>query len=89
MGTRARELDEARDGILATVRAFREATPTPPDVERAINVAVGTSLMRRMTRISLAYEAGIEAMRGEQPGDEQRFVESLRGVTPMTSSAWP
>jgi predicted Zn-dependent peptidase len=37
--------------------------------------------MRRMTRISLAYEAGMEAMRGQQPGDERRFVDSLRGVS--------
>jgi zinc protease len=82
MGTRKENIDEARDGILATVRAFREATPTPQDVERAINGAIGTSLMRRMTRISLAYEAGMEVMRGQQPGDEKRFVESLRAVMP-------
>ena len=36
--------------------------------------------MRRMTRISLAYEAGQEVMRGLAPGDERRFVDSLREV---------
>ena len=82
MGTRAQNIDEAKEGILASIRAFRDSTPEAQDVERAINGAVGASLMRRMTRISLAYEAGTEAMRGEQPGDERSFVESLRRVTP-------
>ncbi len=81
MGTRAENLDEAKAGIVSGVRAFREATPTAAEVERAVNVARGAALMRRMTRISLAYEAGIEAMRGQQPGDERRFVDSLRGVS--------
>ena len=80
MGTRPENIDEARTGIVSGVRAFREATPTPAEVERAINVARGAALMRRMTRISLAYEAGIEAMRGHAPGDERRFVDSLRDV---------
>jgi hypothetical protein len=33
-----------------------------------------------MTRISLAYEAGIELLRGENAGDERTFVDSLRDV---------
>jgi zinc protease len=80
MGTRPENLEEAKAGILGGVRAFRESTPTPADVERAINVARGAALMRRMTRISLAYEAGMEAMRGAAPGEERRFVDSLREV---------
>lgn len=80
MGTRPENLDEARAGIASGVRAFRDATPTPAEVERAVNVTRGAALMRRMTRISLAYEAGIEAMHGLAPGDERRFVDSLREV---------
>jgi predicted Zn-dependent peptidase len=80
IGTRAENLDEARAGIESGMRAFRQATPSPADVERAINVARGAALMRRMTRISLAYEAGIEVLRGRQPGDERSFVDSLREV---------
>jgi len=80
MGTRPENLDEARAGIVSGVRAFRETTPTPAEVERAVNVARGAALMRRMTRISLAYEAGLEVIRGRQPGDERRFVDSLREV---------
>jgi predicted Zn-dependent peptidase len=80
MGTRPENLDEAREGIVSGVRAFRESSPSEAEVERTVNVARGAALMRRMTRISLAYEAGIEAMRGLEPGDERRFVDSLREV---------
>jgi zinc protease len=80
MGTRAENLDQARTGIVDGVRSFREAAPAQADVDRAVNVARGAALMRRMMRISLAYEAGLEAMRGREPGDERRFVDSLRSV---------
>jgi zinc protease len=80
MGTRAQNLDEARAGILGAVQSFRESSPAQADVDRAINGASGTALMRRMTRISLAYEAGLEVLRGEQPGDERAFLDSLHQV---------
>jgi predicted Zn-dependent peptidase len=80
MGTRAENLDEARTGIEGGMRAFRDASLSPADVQRAINTVRGAALMRRMTRISLAYEAAIEVLRGQQPGDERRFVDSLRDV---------
>jgi predicted Zn-dependent peptidase len=80
MGTRLDNLDEARAGIVSGMRSFRDAELSPADVDRAINVARGAALMRRMMRISLAYEAGVEAVRGRQPGDERRFVDSLREV---------
>jgi zinc protease len=81
MGTRPQNIEEAREGILSGVAAFRESTPAEADVLRTINGALGTLLMRRMTRISLAYEAAIEVMRGEQPGDERKLVDALRRVT--------
>jgi zinc protease len=80
MGTRAENIDVAREGIVSGVRAFRAAAPQAADVARAINVARGAALMRRMTRISLAYEAGLETVRGREPGDERRFVDSLAAV---------
>ncbi len=80
MGTRAENLDTAKDGIVSGLRAFRERTPSPTEIERAVNVVRRAALMRRMTRISLAYEAGIEAIRVQEPGDERRFVDSLSGV---------
>jgi predicted Zn-dependent peptidase len=80
MGTRPENVEDAKAGILGGIRAFRDSTPAQADVERAINVARGAALMRRMTRISLAYEAGMETMRGLAPGDERRFVDSMRDV---------
>ena len=80
MGTRAENLEKARAGIVDGVRSFRDANFEAKDVERAVNRARGAALMRRMTRISLAYEAAMEVMRGSQPGDERRFVDALREV---------
>jgi predicted Zn-dependent peptidase len=80
MGTRAENLEAARAGIEDGMRAFQAASLSPTDVVRAVNGTRGAALMRRMTRISLAYEAGIEILRGRQPGDERRFVDSLREV---------
>jgi zinc protease len=80
MGTRPANLDDAKAGIVEDLRAFRLATPPAADVARAVNVARGAALMRRMTRISLAYESGVEAMRGLAPGDERRFLDALRDV---------
>ena len=82
MGTRAENLEAARTGILDGLAAFRDAEPTAADVARAVNAARGAALMRRMTRISLAYESGLEAIRGREPGDERRFVDSFARVTP-------
>ena len=82
MGTRAANLETARAGILEGLAKFREAEPSAADVARAVNAARGAALMRRMTRISLAYEAGLEAMRGREPGDERRFLDTFGRVTP-------
>jgi predicted Zn-dependent peptidase len=82
MGTRPENVETARAGIVDDLRAFAADTPTDAAVARAVNVARGAALMRRMTRISLAYEAGMEALRGRAPGDERRFVDSLRDVRP-------
>lgn len=82
MGTRAANVDEARSGILEILEAFTSSPPSAADVARSINAVRGAALMRRMTRISLAYEAGLEALRGREPGDERRFIDALGDVTP-------
>jgi len=81
IGTRPDNLNLAQAGIVDVIRAFRAASPEAADVARAVNVVRGAALMRRMTRISIAYEAGMEALRGREPGDERRFVDALRAVT--------
>jgi zinc protease len=83
MGTRPDNVDAAVAGLQDGVRAFRDAEPTAEEVSRTVNAVRGRALMRRMTRISLAYEAGMEAMRGgEAPGDERRAIDALDGVGP-------
>jgi predicted Zn-dependent peptidase len=82
MGTRPDNVDAARAGILEDLNEFRSTPPSAADVARAVNVVRGASLMRRMTRISLAYEAALEVLRGREPGDERRAIEALSHVTP-------
>jgi zinc protease len=81
MGTRPENIAEAVDGLRQGASAFREAEIRPEDVARTINAVRGRALMRRMTRISLAYEAGMEVMRGEAAGDERRMLEALALVS--------
>lgn len=81
IGTRPENLEAVQSGLVEGARAFRDAAPTAADVERAVHTVRGAALMRRMTRISLAYEAGIEVLRGREPGDERRFVDSLPSVS--------
>jgi predicted Zn-dependent peptidase len=81
MGTRAENVNEAVDVLREDMRTFRASTASADDVARAVNVVRGAALMRRMTRISLAYEAGLEAVRGREPGDERRAIEALSAVT--------
>ena len=82
MGTRADNIDTARSGIVEGTRAFRAAEVTPDEVARTVTAVRRAAWMRRMTRISLAYESGLEAMRGREPGDERRFLDGLRAVGP-------
>jgi hypothetical protein len=78
MGTREpRNLDDARAGIEGGMRAFRaEAFAGGRRAGRQRRARA--ALMRRMTRISLAYEAGSRSCADAPAGDERRFVDSLR-----------
>jgi predicted Zn-dependent peptidase len=82
MGTRLENVDAALDGLRQGMTAFRASDISADDVARAVNKVRGTALMRRMTRISLAYEAGVEALRGREPGEERRAIDGLAAVTP-------
>jgi zinc protease len=82
MGTRPDNVDAAIAGLQEGVRAFKDATVSDDDVLRSENAVRGRALMRRMTRISLAYESAMEALRGSPPGDARRALDALSGVTP-------
>jgi predicted Zn-dependent peptidase len=80
IGTRLENVDEGRAGLLSGLEAFRSDTFSDADVERAVLKVRGAALMRRMTRMSLAFEAGMEVLRGQEPGDERRFLDALQTV---------
>jgi zinc protease len=80
MGTRADNLAAAEAGVREVLRTLRALPPDAEEVARVVRAVRGRALMRRMTRISLAYESGMELLRGREPGDERRAVEALDGV---------
>jgi len=81
MGTRPENLETAEAGMREILAGLRREPPSAEEVTRVVQALRGRALMRRMTRISLAYEAGMEALRGEAPGDERRALDALDGVT--------
>lgn len=80
MGTRPDNIETAVAGLTDALRAFQETPPSADEVARAVEAMRGRALMRRMTRISLAYEATLEMLRGEAQGDERRAIEALSAV---------
>jgi predicted Zn-dependent peptidase len=81
MGTRPENLTAAERGILEGIRSFRSSQAPAEELARTIAALRGRALMRRMTRISLAYEAGLELVRGEAPGDQLRGIDTLTSVS--------
>ena len=81
MGTRPDNLVAAEGGIREVIASLRTASPSADEVAKVAQGLRGRALMRRMTRISLAYEAGMEVLRGEMPGDQRRAIEALDAVT--------
>jgi zinc protease len=82
MGTRPDNLAAAETGVGEVLAGLRARPPDAEEIGRVVQALRGRALMRRMTRISLAYEAGMEVMRGEAPGDERRAIDALDGVGP-------
>lgn len=75
MSTRKANLDEALSGLREGVAGF---APKDDDaVRRAAAALRGRMLMRRLTRINLAYFAGLAAMAGEPPDADLARLEAL------------
>jgi len=81
MGTRPENVDAALQGLLEGLREFREGEIDDAAVERAANALRGRTIMRRMTRVNLAYFAGIERMENRAEGDDAKSLEALLEVT--------
>jgi predicted Zn-dependent peptidase len=80
MGTRPENLATAEAGMREVLARLHRSPPAPDEIARVVQALRGRALMRRMTRISLAYEAGMEALRGKAPGAERRALDALDGV---------
>lgn len=84
MGTRPDNLAAAETGVREVLDALRASPPDAEEVSRVVRAVRGRALMRRMTRISLAYEAAMELLRGREPGDERRALDALDAVDPAS-----
>ena len=84
MGTRPDNLAAAEAGVREVIGALRASPPDAEEVSRVVRAVRGRALMRRMTRISLAYEAAMELVRGREPGDERRALDALDAVDPAS-----
>ena len=87
MGTRPDNLAAAEEGVREVLASLRTSPPGADEVSRVVRAVRGRALMRRMTRISLAYEAAMEILRGREPGDERRALDALDTVDPEAVEA--
>lgn len=82
MGTRQANVEEALAGLREGIAEFVASSQDGGKVERAVNALRGRLLMRRMTRINQAYFAGLDLLKGRDPGDDLRRLDLLRSVRP-------
>ena len=78
MGTRRANVDEAMSGLREGIARF--APGDEAAVRRAAASLRGRLLMRRLTRINLAYFAAMEALSGAPPGTERQRLDALLRV---------
>ncbi|MGR3319572.1 MAG: M16 family metallopeptidase [Candidatus Anammoxibacter sp.] len=82
LGTRSKNIETARDGILKIINEYRTREFDQRDVEKTINKLRGRMMMRRLPRINQAYYAAIyEFYKGDYSYDK-KFIERLNKVTP-------
>ena len=78
MGTRKANVDEAVSALRTGIATF--APGDEAAVRRAAAGLRGRLLMRRLTRINLAYFAAMEALAGLPPGAERERLDVLLRV---------
>ncbi len=81
MGTRAKNYQEALDGILGEMKKIKEEDVSPDELEKAKNGIWGRMLFYRLSRINQAYYMGVNEFRGAGYDYDDKYIESLRKVT--------
>ena len=78
MGTRRENVDKALAALREGITALSQ--PTEDEVRKAAAAMRGRLLMRRLTRVNMAYTLGLEAMEGRPAGEELKRLDALLGV---------
>lgn len=82
MGTRQKNIEQAKNGILEIVGEYRTKDFDKNEVEKSVNKLRGKMMMRRLPRINQAYYSGVyEFYKGDYEYDK-KFLSKLNSVTP-------
>lgn len=82
MGTGHDNYPKARDGMLAEIRRLGETAPSAEEVEIAQNTIWGSGLTAGLSRITQAYEMGVDEFLGLGYDYSERMAVAVRAVTP-------
>ncbi|MGR3176999.1 MAG: M16 family metallopeptidase [Candidatus Anammoxibacter sp.] len=82
LGTRSKNIEQAKSGILQIINECRTREFDQREVEKTINKLRGRMMMRRLPRINQAYYAGIYEFYKGDYGYDKKFIEQLSKVTP-------
>jgi len=81
-GAQVAALPRIAEGVRGAVDSLAASPPSADETAQTIGKLRGAGLMRRATRINLAYATGLAVLRGESPSSVEEFEQSLAAVTP-------
>jgi zinc protease len=82
MGTGHDNYAKAREGMLAEIRRLGETAPSAEEVEIAQNTIWGSGLTASLSRMTQAYEMGVDEFLGLGYDFSERMAAAVRSVTP-------
>lgn len=82
MGTRKKNIEQVKNGILKIVSEYQTKEFKQNDVEKSINKLRGKMMMRRLPRINQGYYAGIYEFYKDDYEYDKKFLNRLISVTP-------
>lgn len=82
LGTRKKNVGQARDGIIKILNEYQTREFDQREVEKNVNKLKGTMMMRRLPRINQAYYAGIYEFYKDDYDYDNKFLRQLNTVTP-------
>ena len=86
-GTQAASAARIIEGCEAALDSLASNAPSADETKRTVGKLRGSNLMRRSTRINLAYATGLAVLRGEEPQKVEEAERALLSVTPAQAQA--